>query len=310
MKKILCFVLSIILILSTFVSASAITYDTNIKDLSNYEVYRIDFNNNSNYTLSVNGNVKNDINGYDASLESRLNACEEMVKGLDLKSKGLESFEKALIEEINLLKSKNNIKLNSYEVYVPDMSGIGLSAISDPIYYGSYNGYTVLAGYSVYDYSVSIEATGNLLDKFASGLVNIVMGTLSLEYSITYAAFMSLCNIIEKDAIWIYGMTRQIVNQPTEHTTKYLFIEDKLNQYYEDYVLLYQDEAAVYGYEIITVTASPYVPSFIKYGDIGQENTIDFYDAQGAMQRLYNRYMSGLNEIIHDRLPDVLVDYQ
>ncbi len=201
MKKILCFVLSIILILSTFVSASAITYDTNIKDLSNYEVYRIDFNNNSNYTLSVNGNVKNDINGYDASLESRLNACEEMVKGLDLKSKGLESFEKALIEEINLLKSKNNIKLNSYEVYVPDMSGIGLSAISDPIYYGSYNGYTVLAGYSVYDYSVSIEATGNLLDKFASGLVNIVMGTLSLEYSITYAAFMSLCNIIEKDAI-------------------------------------------------------------------------------------------------------------
>lgn len=311
MKKIICLTLSLMIVLSTFVNVNAMVskMDYN-KDLGNYMVYKIDFNANSTYTVLVNGNIKNNINENAIGLQQKLNVCEKMVKDINLESNGFGNLEKSLLDEINSLRLKDNITLNSYEIHIPDLMGVGTSSISDPIYFGSYNGFTVQAAYSVYNYSEYVQANGTLLDRFVNGIVDIVMGTVSLKYSMPFTVFLSLCNLSQKEAVQTYGMTRQEVNVPFEHTTRYLLIEDKLNQYYENYVLLYQDEAAIYRFEIITITTSPYVPTFVKYGDIGQDNTIDFYNAQRAMQRLYNRYMSGNNEIIQDKLPDVIVKYQ
>lgn len=222
-----------------------------------YDVYKLEFE-SLDYIINSNIADKDDIDSI-LMKQKRENIAEakEKVKSLKLEEKGFYRLEEAYLKELDEL-FQNEAYIEDYAIYVPNPE-YKLTGESDPIYYGTYEGFRFMSSFSVYNQSYRKENKDwRKIDTWVKGLVDLIMNFVHDYISIPFSVLDASGN-----EITIYSGAWVDTTISEEVTSRLILIQDLDMKYTpspNNYVGVLNDMSKVVSIYTVLYPNSPYFP--------------------------------------------------
>ncbi len=279
MKKVLCVLLSVIMLFS--ISITAFASETTDKEfcIDNYDQYTINLSNAAPHTRST--------------LSSTTDTAISYVKSLNLNDMGYSYIEEACLEELDSYKD-DNVVLESYTVLVPKARAKS--------YYGKYSNSNF---YYEYTSVANMRRETNGEKKGASNASkwnNWILGAMDLgmnffveKWSIPYSIIRSVTGVSSASAVH-YGSYNQYVEQFTNTVTRTIFKEKSsgiLDPCYQDQTSSLR--VKLYFCPVGTAFDSDYIEIKTVYNGSVKANNL----TKAQILRTANTYSNHGGEIIY-----------
>jgi len=221
--------------------------------------------------------------------EKNIMIAKKEVNSLNLEQKGYYGLKEAFLAELDMLL-KSDVYLENYSIYIPNSEHI-LMRESDPINYGTYEGFKFMASFSVYNQSYRKSTTDwRKIDSWLSGAVAFGMNFMVDWITIP----LSVLEIVA-DEITVYDGSWIDVTTSEEVTNRLILIQD-LNMKYtpspNNYVGVLNDQSKIVSLYTVLYPNSPYFPPSLT-GTEGPKEVPSkyFYNRTRTMSNALNYYI-------------------
>lgn len=307
--RLLCICLCLIISLNSIsiVNADELSPSVNadsqkIIDPAKYDIHKITFSKSdkliedSNLDKKNTDEIKKLLNSQE---EKNIKEAKAEVKKLKLEQLGYYGLEEAYLNELDSLLN-DDAYLEDYAIYVPktqnsspDTIGtVYLSSYSDPVYYGSYDGFSFQAAFSVYNQSYR-ETTSDWskINTWIDGLINFGMNFVTGYITIPLSALeIMFGSVTVYDGAWIDVTTSE------EVTSRLILIQDKYMKATPDpsnYVAVLNDMSKIVSEYAVLYPNNPYFPPSYQGQEGPQEvPSTYFYNSTITMEHAYNYYIT------------------
>lgn len=338
MFRILCVSLCLIFSLNCAVIASASTRvlpensnaeSQKIKDLNNYDIHKIVFPKSetviANDSTTTNKYKTMDKEAIDKNKEllknqnmQNINKAKEFVKSLGLQKQGFYGLEEAYLKELDSIATKDGY-LQNYAVYVPKTqnqlsnssllaSGATTNSTTNPVYYGSLDGFQFQASFTVYDMSYrDSQSDSTTLQGWFKGITNLLLCYAKTAITVPF----TILNFVGTQPTYYTGSWLDLTTSE-EVTSRIILIQDKnmkASPNPNGYAAVLHDMSKVVTEFAVYNSNNPYVAPQFK-GQKGPQEVPSqyFYNSSVTMQHAEGRYLS-YGSSIGDMYEDIVPTY-
>lgn len=258
---------------------------------NDYKVFRFDIDKTfiSDFTKN-NTNLKKDYSIYNSN---NILSIMENIQSLEIPN-DLKTY---YLDELENIKDQKGI-LKDYSIYIPkdfiSNSGINIESYSEG-YYGSYNGQSFRAAFSVYNrgYDVSSYDSTKIQNWIGFGL-SLLLNFTPKFVSVPATIFESGSNPpyaheLTSPHLYLY------VSE--EVTSRQILMKDFMTKIVvnpDQYVAVLADQAKIVSIDAILFNNNPYFPpEYIGRKGPEQITTTNFYNPSTNMRNAYDNYVGG-----------------
>lgn len=334
MKRILSLVLSCVLLLglttTTYASTSGGTNSQEMKDPNNYDIYKIAFPKAetviANDSATTNMNIRMDKETIDKNNEmlknqsmQNIDKAKKLVKSLELKKLGFYGLEEAYLKELDSI-SANNGYLQNYAVYVPKVQNqvsnntlLASGSTTNPVYYGSLDGFQFQAAFTVYNVSYrDSNSDASTIEGWISGALNLLLCYAKTIITVPW----TIMNFVGSHPTYYTGSWVDLTTSE-EVTSRIILIQDKNMKATPNpngYAAVLNDMSKVVTEYAVYNSNNPYFPPQFR-GQKGPQEVPSqyFYNSTITMQHALGRYLSYgpfIGEMYQDLVPMYSMTWQ
>ncbi len=195
---------------------------------------------------------------------------------------------------------KDDAYLEDYSIYVPKTQNLStdsnetmsLASYSNPVYYGSYEGFSFQASFSVYNQSYR-ETTRDWskIDTWIDGMINFGMNFVKSYISIPLSVLG-----IATGSVTVYSGAWMDITTSEEVTSRLILIQDKYMKATpnpNNYVAVLNDMSKIVSEYTVLYPNNPYFPPSYQ-GQKGPQEVPStyFYNSTTTMAHAYNYYIT------------------